>query len=213
MRKKLFIIFVSITIIILALVVAWLILKPKDNPIIELDEMTIRQMQMKLQDEQFEKIHAKKQETNNQKQPYQNIPQKFKNYTVVGKIEIPKIKLETYILDHTTDKTLNVSVTKFYGPTINTIGNFCITGHNYNKPTMFGKIHKLEINDEIKLIDIYDQDITYKIYDIYTINPKDLTCLEQNTDGQREVTLITCTKTGAKRLVIKACEVRRIKIK
>lgn len=68
------------------------------------------------------------------------MPEEIKGYTVLGTIQIPKIELETYILSETNTKSLNISVTKLCGPEINEIGNFCITGHNYNNDKMFGKI-------------------------------------------------------------------------
>ena len=96
-----------------------------------------------------------KQEENKQivKRP-DDIPEKLKDYTVIAKIEIPKIDLVTYLLDETNDKTMNVSVTKLYGPDVNKVGNLCITGHNYNKPRMFGKLKNLECGDKIYVKDL-----------------------------------------------------------
>lgn len=137
---------------------------------------------------------------------YQNMPEKIQEYKVVGKIECDKINLNQYILEETTEKSLNVSVTKLYGPKINTVGNFCIIGHNYINSKMFGNIKKLEIGDIIKITDTFDRTIEYKVYNIYTTNPKDTSCLSQETEGEREITLITCTFTGINRLIVKASE-------
>lgn len=136
---------------------------------------------------------------------YKNMPMEVKGHKVVGKIEIPKIDLKAYILSETNKKALNVSATKLYGPKINQVGNFCIAGHNYNK--MFGKIKNLEIKDNIILTDTYDNSITYEVYDIFQTSPKDVTCLNQNTEGDKELTLITCTKGAIKRVIVKAVEV------
>lgn len=137
---------------------------------------------------------------------YQNMPENLSGYKVVGNIECEKINLNQYILEETNEKSLNVSVTKLYGPKINTVGNFCIIGHNYINSKMFGNIKKLEIGDIIKITDTFDRTIEYKVYNIYTTNPKDTTCLSQETEGEREITLITCTFTGINRLIIKASE-------
>lgn len=48
-------------------------------------------------------------------------------YAVIGKINIPKIELEDVILEKTTDDSLNLGLTKFWGPEMNEIGNFSIT--------------------------------------------------------------------------------------
>ena len=138
---------------------------------------------------------------------YKNMPREFKGYTVIGKIDIPKINLSSYILSETNTKSLKASVTKLYGPEINKIGNFCIAGHNYKNGKMFGCIKKLEKGDEIILTDTYDRGVKYEVYDVYKISPKDLSCLNQNTNSEREVTLITCTTGAIKRVIVKAIEV------
>ncbi len=124
-----------------------------------------------------------------------------------GKITIPKLKLDTYILGETTTKSLKVSVTKLYGPSINQIGNFCIAGHNYRNNKMFGGIKKLEKGDIIIITDTYGDSITYEVYENYQTAPKDVTCLSQDTGGEREITLITCTAGAIKRVIVKAVEV------
>lgn len=141
----------------------------------------------------------------NKKEEYENMPREVKGHKVIGKIQIPKIELEAYILAETNKNTLSVSATKLYGPKINEVGNFCIAGHNYNK--MFGKIKDLETKDNIILTDTYDNSITYEVYDTFQTSPKDVTCLNQDTEGDRELTLITCTKGAIKRVIIKAVEV------
>ena len=130
---------------------------------------------------------------------------KLKGFEIIGKIEIPRLKLEKYILSESNSKSLEVSVTKLYGPQINKIGNFCIAGHNYNK--VFGKIKNLEKNDKIILTDIYGDSTVYQVYDNYKTSPKDVSCLNQNTDNEKEITLITCTMGATKRVIIKAIEV------
>lgn len=135
------------------------------------------------------------------------LPKEINGYEIIAKIEIPKIELETYILGETNKDTLNESVTKLCGPKVNEVGNFCILGHNYNSTKMFKKIKNLEIGDNILVSDVYNQTIEYIVYDKYKIYPKETKCLSQETDNEREITLITCTTGGIKRLVIKAKEI------
>lgn len=136
---------------------------------------------------------------------YQNLIKTYKGYTVIGKIHISKLEIEKYILAETSQEALKVAVTKLCGPRVNEIGNFCIAGHNY--PQTFGKLKELEIGDEIKMTDTYDRTITYKVYQMYKVDPTDTTCLNQQTQGEREITLITCTLGAIKRNIIKAIEV------
>lgn len=130
---------------------------------------------------------------------------KLKGFEIVGKIEIPKLKVDKYILNQTSTKSLRVSVTKVCGPDINEIGNFCIAGHNYNK--IFGKIKTLEKKDKILLTDVYGDTTTYEIYDVFKTSPKDVSCLNQDTQSEKEITLITCTAGATKRVIVKAVEV------
>lgn len=130
---------------------------------------------------------------------------KMGSYDVLGVLKIDKLGLEKNILDETTDDSLNLSVTKFYGPSINEVGNFCITGHNYR--SIFGYLDNLNEGDTFEVKDKSNKTITYKIYDKYIVNTDELECLSQETDGKREVTLITCTPGGITRLIIKAKEI------
>ena len=84
---------------------------------------------------------------------------KFKGYNVEGIIEIPKINIKYPIIDHTDEKTMKVSVTKFWGPKPNEIGNYTIAGHNNRDGTMFGKTKRLKIGDVIKITGLNNQTI------------------------------------------------------
>ena len=152
------------------------------------------------------KIQPKIEQSKITIQEYQNMPKEIKGYKVIGKLEIPKIELSTYILSETTEKALNVSVTKLTGPNINKEGNFCITGHNYNNSRMFGKLKKLELGDKIILTDTYDRSVNYTVSSIDKVDTKEIEVLSQETMGEREVTLITCTTGAIKRIVVKAIE-------
>ena len=144
----------------------------------------------------------------NEEQAEEDITQ-VGGYAVIGKIKIPKIELEDVILEKTTDDSLNLGLTKFWGPEMNEIGNFSITGHNYkiNRSELFSKLDNLIVGDTFSLEDQKGRTVTYKVYKKYTVDPKDTTPIDQNKDGKREVTLITCTKGAKKRIIIKAREV------
>ena len=134
----------------------------------------------------------------------EEIESEFKGYKVSSKLYIPKINLETYVLEEYSTKALLTSVTKFYGSNPNQIGNFCVAGHNYGPENMFQNVKKLSINDEIYLTDIEGNKMKLVIYDIYTVLPNNTKCLSQKTNGEIELTLITCTFDSEKRIIIKA---------
>lgn len=135
-----------------------------------------------------------------------DFPEEVDGYKVIGKLEIPKIELTTYILAETSKDSLNKSVTKLCGPKINGIGNVCIAGHNYNKKNMFSNLNKLENGDRIFITDTKGNKVEYLVYDKYKVYPKETECLSQETEGERKITLITCTTGAIKRLIIKAVE-------
>ena len=136
---------------------------------------------------------------------YTSLPREWKGYEVIGKIEIPKLNLEKYILSETSEQALKIAVTKTAGPRVNEIGNLCIAGHNYTQT--FGRLKELEKGDILILTDTYERKITYQVYETSKVLPTDTSCLSQETKGEKEVTLITCTLGAIKRQIIKAIEV------
>ena len=130
----------------------------------------------------------------------------YKGYKVISKLEIPKIDLETYVLEKYLEETLNISVVKFYGANPNEIGNFCIAGHNFKNKNMFKNLKKLSVGDNLFIIDNDIGRVEYEIFDIYKVDPNDVTGLSQKTNGKREVTLITCTNNSKERIIVKARE-------
>ena len=140
--------------------------------------------------------------------PKEEIPKQYKGYAVAAKLEIPEIKLQTYILKQYSKNALKVSVTKFWGADPNQIGNFCVAGHNFQNKNMFHNLRNLEIGNRLSISDESIGKVEYEIYDIYRVQPEDVNCLSQETNGKREVTLITCTTDSEKRIIVKAKETR-----
>ena len=136
-----------------------------------------------------------------------DFPTEVEGVEVIGKLEIPKINLTTYILAETSKENLNKSVTKLCGPKVNGVGNLCITGHNYHNNNMFGDLKKLKNGDKILITDMKGNTIEYQVNDTYKVYPKETECLLQETGGERQVTLITCTTGAIKRLIVKATEI------
>lgn len=140
--------------------------------------------------------------------PKEEVQEQYRGYKVLAKLEIPDIKLETYILKECTEESLNKSVAKLWGANPNEEGNLCIAGHNAPRNrNMFYHLKELEIGNKLTISDNTIGKVEYEIYDIYNSSPEDVSCLKQNTNGEKEVTLITCTNDSQKRTIIKAKEV------
>lgn len=83
-------------------------------------------------------------------------------------------------------------------------GNLCIAAHNYNDYTFFSRIHQLELGDTINIYDANGNVQAYGITDKYTISATDINCTNQETNGEKQITLLTCNNRTGYRLVVKA---------
>lgn len=133
-------------------------------------------------------------------------------YNVIAILEIPEIDIMVEVLEEYSEKALKISVTKFFGPEPNEVGNFCISGHNYkiSGSSMFSELKKIKINDEIFLKDVSGQKVKYEVYDVFKVYPNMTSSLSQKTEGRKELTLITCTLDSQKRIIVKAKEAEEI---
>ena len=209
--KKFYIFFV---VIILILVVFIINLKNKsnNNKTNDLELLKTASTKSIIENNLNEENDVSKQNTlNNEieetdKLQEDNILSYYKGYPVIAKLEIPSIDLITDVLSDYSEENLKISVTKFYKGKPNQVGNFCIVGHNYITSNMFHNLNKLEVNEKIYLTDKLYGKKEYYIYKKEIVNPKDVSCLSQETDGNMELTLITCTADSKKRIIIKARE-------
>lgn len=84
-----------------------------------------------------------------------------------------------------------------------------LLGHNYNNGEFFSNIPKLCIGDKIFFTDNYNNIIEYEIYKKYEIDQKDISCTNQETNGMKEITLVTCNNFNGNRIIIKAIEINK----
>lgn len=196
MKTKLKIYKIILTILIIAGIVTTILIVKKYSEQYEYDKQGKEVL------ETFSRINEKVEE--NEKRPIL-----FNGYQVIGTIKIPKIELEYPILDKTTKKSMLTSISRFWGGDINSYGNVSLAGHNNRLTlTMFGKNKFLKKDDSIFLTDLENKTIEYKIYDIFTTDPNDVSILQTTDESVREVTLITCNKGHENRLIIKAREIK-----
>ena len=115
-----------------------------------------------------------------------------KTYDSIGILNIPSLNIEYPILSSTSDQTLKVSLTKYWGGNPNEVGNLCVSGHNYKNSKFFGKLQNIKNGDIIQITDLNGQTLDYKVYDTKIVDPSDTSCTSQLTNGNIEITLITC---------------------
>ena len=124
---------------------------------------------------------------------------------VLGTIEIPKIGVSYPVISTTTDEYLKIAPTKLAGVGLNEKGNCSIIGHNYENDKFFSKLGDLSKDDVVYIKEKDGMKRVYSVTEKKEISANDVSCLEQNTNDKRQVTLITCTNVKNKRLVVK-CE-------
>ena len=125
-------------------------------------------------------------------------------YYTIGVINIPSINVNYPRLSTYTDELLKIAPCRFHGPNPNEVGNLCIAGHNYKNSKFFSKVPNLQLGDKIEITDLSGRMLTYTVYDKFIVNPDELECTSQLTNGNKEITLITCTNDNKQRHIIKA---------
>lgn len=128
-------------------------------------------------------------------------------YTYESILSIPSLGIQYPVLSETSDELLKISLNKFWGGSPNSVGNYCVVGHNYRSGKMFGKLSGINTGDSVYLQDMSGRKLEYQVYDKYVVYPEDVACTSQITNGLKEMTLITCTEQGKKRLIVKCREV------
>ena len=163
-------------------------------------------------EEQTEELNSNEQPSAQPNKTVQSTQNGY-DYTSIATINIPKINVQYPILEGTTGSTeetedlLKISPTKFWGPEPNEVGNFCIVGHNYRNTKFFSKVPTLENGDIVEITDLSGKTVKYRVYNKYEVQPDDVSCTSQLTNGNKEITLITCTNDSKLRVIVKAREV------
>lgn len=152
--------------------------------------------------ELFEDKIDKKQE--NPTQTSQTYTVNYRGYTILGRIEIPKIGLNTVILKEQTYAAMNIGAVKTYGVDLNEVGGFVISGHNFRgKSAFFYYILNLKDGDIIRITDNKGRVMDYKVYYVgRRVSPNDVSYLSKTDDYH--VTLVTCENGGKSRIIVKA---------
>lgn len=128
----------------------------------------------------------------------------YNGYTLLGKINVPKVGFYSVIIKDNTYRAMDLGVVLSYGEFLNEPGGFIISGHNFRGGANFMyKIKDLEAGDKIYITDSSGRELEYTIYEkIRNYGPED-TSIYKKYDGYH-VTLVTCENGGQARIVIKA---------
>ena len=121
----------------------------------------------------------------------------------LGTLKIPSIGVNVKIYQGTDSAALAKGAGHFTDTSI-WAGNVCIAGHNRGVTNHFGKIHTLNIGDEITLTTMLGTR-TYSVTSVQKISETDASATGSTSDNR--VTLFTCVRNeSAYRLCITAVE-------
>ena len=128
----------------------------------------------------------------------------YKGFKKAGVIEIPKINLNYIIVSEVDSDSIEVAIAiqEQVSAGLNKVGNTVLVSHNYKNVTLFSNINNLVKDDKIYITDKTGTKQSYTIYDIYTTGTGDSEYMERDTNGQKEITLVTCTNETKSKLVI-----------
>lgn len=128
----------------------------------------------------------------------------YKGFKKAGVIEIPKINLNYIIVSEVDSDSIEVAIAiqEQVSAGLNKVGNTVLVSHNYKNGTLFSNINNLVKDDKIYITDKTGTKQSYTIYDIYITGTGDSEYMERDTNGQKEITLVTCTNETKSRLVI-----------
>ena len=151
--------------------------------------------------ELFENKIEKKKEERPENQTY---TVSYKGYTILGRIEIPRVGINTVILKEHTYAAMNIGAIKTYGVDLNEKGGFVISAHNFRgKSSFFYPIRNLKNGDKINISDNKGRNMEYTVYSVSRyVKPNDTSYLVKTDDYH--VTLVTCENGGKSRIVVKA---------
>ena len=131
---------------------------------------------------------------------------KYEGYTMLGTIQIPKIKVKIPILKELSTDALNIAACLIYG-NLYEVGNVVIIGHNNRNGTFFSNLKKLTSGDIITITDYTGETVDYEVYNLFQATPDDTSFYQRDTNGLREITLSTCTDNDdTKRIIVFAKE-------
>lgn len=120
----------------------------------------------------------------------------------IAVIDIPSVGIRGQVKEGTDDANIKNYIGKFKGcanPGEN--GNFSVAAHNNIYTEIFRNLHKIKVNDEIRVI-TKTHEYIYSARSITKIDPTQIEVLTSNPN-RKEITLITCSDMAKYRIAVK----------
>lgn len=129
----------------------------------------------------------------------------FAEGEVIAILEIPALDIRYPVVEGCTSADLKYAIGHMSETArIGQPGNCVLAGHNGSRyGTYFTHLNRIEVGDEVKLLDASGEVYQYSVADSFVVGPYDNTIKKQGKET--ELTLFTCAERGTKRFVVK-CE-------
>lgn len=131
---------------------------------------------------------------------------KTSGQTVLGIIQIKKIKVKAPVVEGVRESNLRAGVGHIPGTaSLGQPGNCALAGHrSYTFGKFFNRLDELALGDEV-IITTKKEDLKYKVSKITVVTPDDMSVLRGGKD-ENVITLITCTPIyiASHRLIVTA---------
>ena len=151
-----------------------------------------------------DKIEKNKEDKRDTTQTNTTSTVNYNNYTILGKIEIPKIGLNALILKDLSYSAMNLGAVKSYGVDLNEKGGFVLSAHNFRGSSpFFYYVYTLKNGDTIRITDSSGRVLVYKVYSVSRyVSPNDTSYFKSTNDYH--LTIVTCESGGKTRIIVKA---------
>lgn len=158
--------------------------------------------------EQKEKEKQKNKDKKNTKKEkrttgyYSSYDNSFTYYTI-GRIRIPKTSISYPIYSSPGEHALETGIGLIYTENgLNEKGNTVLQGHNWRNWMFFSRNHLLKKGDRIYIKDERGVELEYIVYSKKIYKPEDVSYIQKETKGKKEIALVTCAVAATKRLVV-----------
>jgi signal peptidase len=130
------------------------------------------------------------------------------NREIIGVVTIEKISVNYPIIKYDNDSSLDISIAQYSGPSLNENGNVVLLGHRSANGgnLFFTGIDQLAMDDIVKITDKSGQTSEFKVVEYNVHTPDDLSVLKTESDNEKELTLISCSKDLKNRYVVRLVE-------
>ena len=122
----------------------------------------------------------------------------------IGILSVPSLELDLPVIRDYSDANLNIAPCLYSGSYLS--DDMVIAGHNYRKH--FSRLRKIPESTEIDFRCINGDVIKYRVLRVETIEPTQIEYLkEKDEESQWDLSLFTCSMSGADRCVVRCIRV------